>query len=89
MFQECSEVDHKVHYWRKVRREEGRRKGGRRREEEGEGRERDMYIDTYIHSHLTLIIVAAGITYLGAQRWNAVELYPQFPNTLPFTFHTV
>ena len=36
MFQECSEVDHKVHYWRKVRREEGGRKGGRRREEEGE-----------------------------------------------------
>ena len=49
-----------------------------------------MYIiDTYTHSHLTLIIVAGEITYLTAQRRNAVELYPQFPNTLPFTFHTV
>ena len=40
MFQECSEADHKVHYWRKVRREEGGRKGGRRREEEGGGGKR-------------------------------------------------
>ena len=41
MFQECSEADHKVHYWRKVRREEGGRKGGRRREEEGEKKARE------------------------------------------------
>ena len=42
MFQECSEADHKVHYWRKVRREEGGREGGRRREEEVRGkRERE------------------------------------------------
>ena len=47
------------------------------------------YLDT-VYTQLTLFTyMAAGITYLGAQRWNAVELYPQFPNALPFTFHTV
>ena len=49
-----------------------------------------MYIIDTVYTQLTLFTyMAAGITYLGAQRWNAVELYPQFPNTLPFTFHTV
>ena len=41
MFQECSEADHKVHYWRKVRREEGGREGGRRRVEEVRGKKRE------------------------------------------------
>ena len=59
---------------------------GEKEEEDEEGIDRGH---TDLEEHLQLQFHIAWITYLAEQRRNAVELYPQLPNTLPFTFQSV
>ena len=81
----------------------GKRRKGWREKEDGRRRKNKikrgrrfrknimtMQLPLYMYIHTRLSVrAAAGLTYLGEQRRNAVALYPQLPNRLPFTFHIV